>query len=202
MRIADLEALPIVGEPEPPMQPVGGSCRSRSGTDPPVTVHVRLAAGGLTRPGRRNGTPICPRGGGRMVPSGKDGRGGDRPKGRLPWLHAGPRFRSARNRAALLRHGVFADLRRWTEAGCSIGGRVPQTDIRRVGWREAYILPRAEAGLLGRMKRGSSQIITPLASAEAELQSDRAALLRLRSDRGCGRVGCEQFCSDSGRTKA
>jgi hypothetical protein len=53
------------------------SCRSRSGTDPPVTVHVRLAAGGLTRPGRRNGTPICPRGGGRMEPSGKDGRGGE-----------------------------------------------------------------------------------------------------------------------------
>jgi hypothetical protein len=79
---------------------------------------------------------------------------------------------------------------------------VPQTDIRWVGWREAYILPPAEAGLLGRMKRGSSQIMTPLASAEAELQSDRAALLRLRSDRGCGRVGCEQFCSDSGRTKA
>ena len=53
------------------------SCRSRSGTDPPVTVNVRLAAGGLTRPGRRNGTPICPRGGGRMEPSGKDGRGGE-----------------------------------------------------------------------------------------------------------------------------
>jgi hypothetical protein len=53
------------------------SCPSRSGTDPPVTVHVRLAAGGLTRPGRRNGTPICPRGGGRMEPSGKDGRGGE-----------------------------------------------------------------------------------------------------------------------------
>src|SRR5258707_10380040 len=62
--------------------------------------------------------------------------------------------------------------------------------------------PPAKAVLLGRMKRGSSQIMTPLASAEAELQSDRAALLRLRSDRGCGRVGCEQFCSDSGRTKA
>jgi hypothetical protein len=79
---------------------------------------------------------------------------------------------------------------------------LPQTDIRWVGWREAYILPPAEAVLLGRMKRGFSQIMTPLASAEAELQSDRAALLRLRSDRGCGRGGCEQFCSDSGRTKA
>src|SRR6516165_8085755 len=32
----------------------------------------------------------------------------------------GSRFRSARTRAALLRHGVFAYLRRCTEAGCSI----------------------------------------------------------------------------------
>jgi hypothetical protein len=53
---------------------------------------------------------------------------------------------------------------------------------------------------------GSSQYhgsarLRPKRSSLASHQN-RAALLRLRSDRGCGRVGCEQFCSDSGRTKA
>ena len=36
-------------------------------------------------------------------------------------------FRSAQNRAALLRHGVVADLRRWIQAGCSV-----QQDCQRV----------------------------------------------------------------------
>jgi hypothetical protein len=85
----------------------------------------------------------------------------------------------------------------------AVSGFLRATNGHSMGRLEGSVHPPpAEAVLLGRMKRGSSQIMTPLASAEAELQSDRAALLRLRSDRGCGRVGCEQFCSDSGRTKA
>jgi hypothetical protein len=42
-------------------------------------------------------------------------KGDGRFEGRLSRLHAGSRFRSARNRAALLRHGIFADPRRRRE---------------------------------------------------------------------------------------
>jgi hypothetical protein len=103
--------------------------------------------------------------------------------------------------SGFLRHGCFTpETGHWL---ARLARPKSATNGHSMGRLEGSVHPPpAEAVLLGRMKRGSSQIMTPLASAEAELQSDRAALLRLRSDRGCGRVGCEQFCSDSGRTKA